>query len=198
MEIIITVIGLIAALIAILQFSGIANYRDLFPQNWLSTKYLPAKPVKISQKSNNPFHISKLTSIPVKKQIVGREAELQDITDAIKAKKHVVAFGGIGKTTLVRLWLDNLLAQENHGFEKVFAWSFYSQGSHDTQNSSANFFEAALIIQRGDMKLYKVDWHISMNNYQLTMHNKAEALQHKNEARKLIEETGYKLRLNMI
>jgi hypothetical protein len=44
----------------------------------------------------------------------------------------------------VHEWLHRLKATNYGGAQKVFGWSFYSQGTHETQTSSGLFFEAAL------------------------------------------------------
>ncbi|MDM8561486.1 ATP-binding protein [Candidatus Parabeggiatoa sp. HSG14] len=80
-------------------------------------------------------------------KLVGRETELAQLNDAlIDPKKSVVAIiagGGVGKSALTWTWLEKL--QPNYdGAACVFGWSFYSQGSHQTTNSSAPFFQAAL------------------------------------------------------
>ncbi|EDN65602.1 hypothetical protein BGP_4835 [Beggiatoa sp. PS] len=41
-------------------------------------------------------------------------------------------------------WLKSLKAQNYNSVLRVFGWSFYSQGSHDTQTSSGQFFENVL------------------------------------------------------
>ncbi|MCV6637471.1 hypothetical protein [Candidatus Albibeggiatoa sp. nov. NOAA] len=146
--IILAIIGIIITLFvgspAVFQFFGIKDYRHLFSKKIIkSTQKEPFEPFIPTDR----YHFGNLPEIKQDQEIVGRDADLQKITDAIKAKKQaiaVVAFGGIGKTTLVRLWLDRWLARNDGEFEKILTWSFYSQGSHDTQNSSARFFEVAL------------------------------------------------------
>jgi tetratricopeptide (TPR) repeat protein len=55
----------------------------------------------------------------------------------------VIAGGGVGKSALVDGWLQDLMPGYG-GAKRVFAWSFYSQGSHETQTSSTLFFNSAL------------------------------------------------------
>jgi len=80
-------------------------------------------------------------------QLVGREAELAQLDKALKdPKKAIVAMiagGGVGKSALIWEWLQHLEPKYG-GATRVFAWSFYSQDSHQKLNSSAPFFEAAL------------------------------------------------------
>ena len=62
------------------------------------------------------------------------------------ATKIVVfaAFGGTGKSALVNNWVRRS-AQENYrGAARVYAWSFWSQGSDQPQTSADPFIDAAL------------------------------------------------------
>ncbi len=65
--------------------------------------------------------------------IVGRQDEVAMLDDAWASETaHVVslrAWGGVGKSTLVNKWCAYLAADNFRGARRVFAWSFYSQGS---------------------------------------------------------------------
>ena len=80
--------------------------------------------------------------------LLGRESELQQLNDAWdNPRVHVitiVARGGEGKTNLVRHWLNHMAADGWRGAEKVFAWSFYSQGTSDKAASADQFIDAAM------------------------------------------------------
>jgi tetratricopeptide (TPR) repeat protein len=80
-------------------------------------------------------------------ELVGRKTELSQLTKAFKSsQKFVIALiagGGVGKSALTWAWLDNLKKTNYGGAQRVFAWSFYSQGSHATQTSSTPFFQEA-------------------------------------------------------
>jgi hypothetical protein len=80
-------------------------------------------------------------------QLVGRTPELAKIDNAFNdLNTHIIgiiAVGGIGKSALVDAWLKGLEARNYNGVVRVFGWSFYSQGTHDTQTSSGPFFEQA-------------------------------------------------------
>ena len=58
---------------------------------------------------------------------------------------EVTAFGGVGKSALVQHWLRDMERGGYHGAERVFAWSFYRQGTDEASSrSTVEFFEAAL------------------------------------------------------
>jgi tetratricopeptide (TPR) repeat protein len=55
----------------------------------------------------------------------------------------IVAFGGVGKSSLVNEWLRRMDGDGWRGATRVYAWSFYSQGT-DRLASSDEFFSDAL------------------------------------------------------
>jgi tetratricopeptide (TPR) repeat protein len=76
--------------------------------------------------------------------LFGRRNELNSLAKAWDDPKlNVVvlkASGGVGKSTLLRCW-----AEDNYrGAERVFAWSFYSQGSEERVTSAEEFTAKAL------------------------------------------------------
>ncbi|WP_036254508.1 ATP-binding protein [Methylobacter sp. BBA5.1] len=80
--------------------------------------------------------------------LIGRGTELTLLTQAFtNPNKHlaiIVAAGGIGKSALTDEWLRQIATQSYHGKARVFGWSFYSQGSHDTFTNSQPFFNEVL------------------------------------------------------
>jgi hypothetical protein len=79
--------------------------------------------------------------------LVGRTKELAQIKNAFAETETaivtIVAGAGVGKSALTWEWLQKM--QPDYGEAKlVFGWSFYSQGSHHTANSSTAFFQEAL------------------------------------------------------
>jgi hypothetical protein len=68
-------------------------------------------------------------------EFLGRKRELKQLDDAWKDNKtHVVclvAWGGVGKTALVNEWLAQMEKENYRGAHRVYAWSFYSQGSSE-------------------------------------------------------------------
>jgi NACHT domain len=62
----------------------------------------------------------------------------------------LVAWGGVGKTALVNHWLIRM-AQENYrGAERVYGYSFYSQGAAEGKQASADLFIATALRDFGD------------------------------------------------
>jgi hypothetical protein len=100
----------------------------------------PPEPVKLE--------LSRLPTTHV--QLFGREDELEILQQAWQNPNTSIvvlqAFGGSGKTALMQHWLDGFThANRYHGAQRIFTWSFYSQGTtEDRQASADEFFDAAL------------------------------------------------------
>ena len=86
--------------------------------------------------------------------LFGREAELKLLDDAwADPSTNIVAFvawGGVGKSALVNTWLARMAKDQYRGAERVFAWSFYSQGTSDERAASADLFIDAALRWFGD------------------------------------------------
>ena len=86
---------------------------------------------------------------PREEKLIGREQELA-LLDLAFAQPHtnivsLVAWGGVGKTMLVQHWLQRLQREGWFGARRVYAWSFYSQGTkEDRQTSEDSFLAHAL------------------------------------------------------
>src|SRR5580704_15701764 len=79
-------------------------------------------------------------------RLFGRDADLDWIEACWAEGAHVatiVAWGGVGKSALVNAWLARLRDAGWRGAERVYGWSFYSQGT-DRQTSADAFIEEAL------------------------------------------------------
>lgn len=108
-----------------------------------------------SQISNSQpaISISRLPNM-LTNDLFGRDNEVQMLNDAWanphpnQPKTNViafVAFGGSGKSALVHHWVHEVMARENwRGAARVYAWSFWSQGSDQPQTSADPFIDAAL------------------------------------------------------
>jgi serine/threonine protein kinase len=80
--------------------------------------------------------------------VFGREDDIAFL-DAAWAKPQVnvvtiVAWAGVGKSTLVNHWLRRMAAEHYRSAELVFGWSFYRQGSSGQSSSADEFLDAAL------------------------------------------------------
>lgn len=89
------------------------------------------------------------TRLPVTgSDLFGRQKELALLDDAwVSQQTHLISFiawGGVGKTTLVNKWLERMDADNYRGAQRVYAWSFYSQGTSDRAASADQFINAAL------------------------------------------------------
>ncbi len=82
-------------------------------------------------------------------ELFGRQKELQTLDEAwAAAGTHVisfVAYGGVGKSTLLNKWVERLRWDNYRGAQKVFAWSFYSQGTNERVTSADKFINDALV-----------------------------------------------------
>src|SRR6202011_2640658 len=56
----------------------------------------------------------------------------------------IVAWAGVGKSTLVNHWLGRMAAERYRSAEFVFGWSFYKQGTTGGSSSADEFLDAAL------------------------------------------------------
>ncbi len=81
-------------------------------------------------------------------ELVGRDDELNLLSDTWEQGKinviSLVAWGGVGKSTLVNKWCEYLSADNYRGARRVFAWSFYSQGTNERVTSADQFIADAL------------------------------------------------------
>jgi serine/threonine protein kinase len=102
----------------------------------LLQKVPPVDPCAISRKPparRGPKKIS-VSRLPVTgSQVFGREEDLAFLeaawTDPQVNVVTIVAWGGVGKSTLVNHWLRGMAARRYHSAELVFGWSFYRQGT---------------------------------------------------------------------
>jgi hypothetical protein len=82
-------------------------------------------------------------------QVFGREEDVAFL-DAAWANPQVsvvtiVAWAGVGKSTLVNHWLRRMATEQYRSAELIFGWSFYRQGSSGGSSSAEEFLDAALI-----------------------------------------------------
>jgi hypothetical protein len=81
-------------------------------------------------------------------ELFGRQEELALLDEAWGSGKtnvvSLVAWGGVGKSTLVNKWLEALEADNWRGASRVLGWSFYSQGTGERASSADLFIDHAL------------------------------------------------------
>lgn len=81
-------------------------------------------------------------------ELFGRQKELEILDNAWKSDgTHIVslvAWGGVGKSTLVNKWLERMNAENYRGAKCVFGWTFHSQGTGEKVTSADLFFSEAL------------------------------------------------------
>lgn len=80
--------------------------------------------------------------------LFGRLTELAELDAALIDPSvriySIFAFGGVGKTSLVAHWLQQVAEDDWRGLTRAFAWSFYVQGTRDDGAvTSDDFFAAA-------------------------------------------------------
>ena len=80
--------------------------------------------------------------------VFGREEDIAFL-DAAWTNQNInivtiVAWAGVGKSTLVNHWLGGMAADHYRSAQLVFAWSFYRQGSSGGTSSADEFLDAAL------------------------------------------------------
>ena len=80
--------------------------------------------------------------------LFGREEDIAFLNDAWANPDvnvvTIVAWAGVGKSTLVNHWLRRMAAEHYRSAELVFGWSFYRQGTSGGTSSADEFLDAAL------------------------------------------------------
>jgi len=88
--------------------------------------------------------------------LFGRQKELEALDASWADHKTnivtLVAWGGMGKTALVNAWLNRMRDYHFGGAERVYGWSFYSQGASEGKQVSADLFIASALKWFGDPK----------------------------------------------
>ena len=76
--------------------------------------------------------------------IFGRRDEIEILNDCWQSNTtnvlQIVAFGGVGKSSLVNKWLSELSKERYRYASRVYAWSFHWQGNSTGGQSSGDFF----------------------------------------------------------
>jgi hypothetical protein len=81
-------------------------------------------------------------------EVFGREEDIGFLDDAWANQQvnvvTIVAWGGVGKSTLVNHWLRRMAAEHYRSAQLLFGWSFYRQGTSGDTSSADEFLDAAL------------------------------------------------------
>jgi tetratricopeptide (TPR) repeat protein len=89
-------------------------------------------------------------------KLIGREADLARLDEAWADPRirvlTIVAFGGVGKTSLVAHWQAELAKRDYDG-ASYFDWSFYSQGTREQSGASADQFVNRALEFFGDAEM---------------------------------------------
>jgi tetratricopeptide (TPR) repeat protein len=123
------------------EIAGIVKRAGIIPDPKL---FIPLPPDKTS-----------LAKLPSTSPIMfGRDSRFEEL-DAAWANLHlniftIVAWGGVGKSALVNNWLSQMARDNYRGAERVYGWSFYSQGATEGRQVSADQFIASALAWFGD------------------------------------------------
>ena len=97
--------------------------------------------------NSNKFDFIYLDKVSTSAGFYGRKQELLDLNGAMLNPDtklvFVHAFGGEGKTALIKHWKDQVLNLSTMEIECGFAFSFYNQGQSEPLPNSSPFFRAA-------------------------------------------------------
>ncbi|MEI7607810.1 MAG: TIR domain-containing protein [Rhodospirillaceae bacterium] len=96
-----------------------------------------------------------ITRLPASgRELFGRKEELAWLDACWRTPGtnvvSLIGWGGVGKSALVNRWLDGMEKRGWDGAERVFGWSFYSQGSHENCAASADAFIEEALRRFGD------------------------------------------------
>src|SRR6516162_2623178 len=111
-------------------------------------EYRSQKARALGRRGLRPEKIS-VARLPVTgSDLFGREEDIAFLDDAWANPDvnvvSIVAWAGVGKSTLVNHWLRRMAADDYHSAQLVFGWSFYGQGSTGETSSADEFIDLAL------------------------------------------------------
>lgn len=117
-------------------------------------RYAPKVPTGKGLAPLSPEKIS-LGKLPsTNPELFGREKELKMLDEAWENPKtnilSLIAWGGVGKTALINVWLSQIRDEQYRGAERVYGWSFYSQGASEKKQVSTDLFIASALEWFGD------------------------------------------------
>jgi predicted ATPase len=111
-------------------------------------KLLVGETMRTLSQTVGPGKIS-VARLPVTgSDVFGREEDIAFLNEAWTNQNvnvvTIVAWAGVGKSTLVNHWLGSMAAEHYRSAQLVFGWSFYRQGTSGGTSSADEFLDAAL------------------------------------------------------
>jgi predicted ATPase len=105
--------------------------------------------IRVAPLGETPEKIS-VSRLPITgSDVFGREEDIAFLDRAWANKEvnvvTIVAWGGVGKSTLINHWLRRMATDHYRSAELIFGWSFYRQGTSGGTSSADEFLDAALI-----------------------------------------------------
>ena len=102
-----------------------------------------------------PLDRCDITRLPASgRELFGRKEELTWLDACWRTPTtnvvSLIAWGGVGKSALVNRWLEGMAKKDWDGADRIFGWSFYSQGSHENSAASADLFIDTALRWLGD------------------------------------------------
>lgn len=112
--------------------------------------------IEVEESRKRPLKIS-LAQLPITNaDIFGRDWELASLDSAWDDSSvnilQLIGFGGVGKSALVNYWLSQFDKDNYRSANKVYAWSFYWQGTSSDVKSSGDFFIEHALEWFGDAR----------------------------------------------
>ena len=136
------------------RISALGHDRGLFLNEERLSSAVLRDLVEILPRLGSTVHVTPTKLRHTAERLIGRDEDLSGLDAAWNdPHKNVVivrAFGGMGKTSLVATWMAELALKNWRGAERVFDWSFYSQGTREQGAASADTFMAEALRTFGD------------------------------------------------
>lgn len=107
------------------------------------------------ERHTTPLEKISISSLPITGlELFGREDDIAALDRAWESREtnciEIIAFGGVGKSSLVTSWLSHLAKLDYAGARRVYCWSFYWQGAGSENISSGDLFIEQALEWFGD------------------------------------------------
>jgi hypothetical protein len=123
--------------------------RRINRQSFRKTESAASRPVTRKPPSSLAPEKVSVARLPVTgSDVFGREEDIAFLDNAWANQDvnviSIVAWAGVGKSTLINHWLRRMATDHYRSAELIFGWSFYRQGSSGDTSSADEFLDAAL------------------------------------------------------